>query len=111
MRRSIYSIRRHSRIHGHRPLQLPYGLGPETPLARALAYSPNLNRAALTGAAAVARMAEDLRERGGLATTTDDLELLGWQPDQIAAHGPAARQKALAQSARDISARRRGAKT
>lgn len=61
-----------------------------------IAFSPLVNRAALSGRNAVARMAEDLRlfAASNEAVTADDLELLGWTSAQIASHGAAARQRA-----------------
>jgi hypothetical protein len=66
-----------------------------------LAYSPYLDRGALSGAAAVAQMADDLRTfvANCGAVLEEDLELIGWTPQQIAAHGRAARARAYARSA------------
>lgn len=58
-----------------------------------LSYSPLLDRAALRNQARVLeQMADDIRV---IATNcdgvvSDDLELLGWTPEQIASHGKAA---------------------
>ncbi len=53
-------------------------------------------RAGLKGPAAVERLAEDMRQasqrEGGI--TRDELELLGWTPDQLDTHGAEARQRA-----------------
>jgi len=66
-----------------------------------MAYSPFINRAALRGEAAIARMADDLRTfAANLGTVTEaDLELMGWTPNQLATHGAVARRRAYAEAA------------
>jgi hypothetical protein len=66
------------------------------------AYSPFLNRAALTGAAALAQMADDLRVLAANAgcITEANLELVGWLPEQITRHGRDAARQARARSER-----------
>lgn len=70
-----------------------------------LTYSPNLVRATLRGAAAVARMADDLRVMAAsvAAITADDMELLGWTRAQLALHGPDARAAAMRAAERKLS--------
>jgi len=53
-------------------------------------------RASLAGAAAVRRLAEDMRQAGSRegGVTEADLWLLGWSPEQIAEHVAPAREMA-----------------
>lgn len=77
-----------------------------------LAYSPYLDRAALASARAIrAQMAADMLAIAANqdCATEDNLDLLGWTPQQIAAHGRAARQLAHARSARERGAPRQEA--
>src|ERR1700720_3786174 len=76
-----------------------------SPLFHRLAYSPFLNRARLTGGRLLDQMTDDLRLIAANAgmVGADDLELLGWPPDQIAATGAAARRRALRARGREGS--------
>jgi len=62
-----------------------------------MTYSPFLDRAKLSGDAAVAQMADDLRVfvANAGAVHESHLDLIGWLPDQIAKHGTAARRLAF----------------
>lgn len=61
-----------------------------------MAYSPYLDRGALTGARAIEQMALDFQTFAANAgsISADDLEVLGWTPAQIALLASAARQYA-----------------
>ena len=67
-------------------------------------FSPYFNRAGLKDKAAIIdRMAEDLRDTAaanGSAVTENDLEQLGWTPQQITHHGREATRRAYARAAR-----------
>lgn len=67
-----------------------------------MTYAPLLNRAALSPAAVVERMADDMRvfAANGAAVTEQDLELLGFTPAQIAGHARNAARRAQALSVR-----------
>jgi len=68
-------------------------------------YSPFLDRARLSGRAAVAQMTDDLRVFAANAgcVVAADLELLGWLPGQIARHGTEAARAARARSERSAA--------
>jgi hypothetical protein len=68
-----------------------------------VAYSPFLNRAALTGNRALDQMTDDLRVLAANAgcVVDADLELLGWLPAQIGKHGVSAARAARAKSDRN----------
>ncbi len=82
--------------------------GPYVPASRisgiraAMTYSPNIDRSALRGSAAVERMADDFRLicANNNAVEENDMLVLGWTQAQITLHGAAARQHALALAAR-----------
>lgn len=70
----------------------------------ATGYSPYLNRAALEGPRTIrARMADDMRHISACqdSVTEDDLELLGWTSEQIAAHRREAARLAHARAAKE----------
>lgn len=82
--------------------------GTPPPSFLAASYSPYLDRAALTSARAIrAQMAHDFRTIAANrdCATEDDLDLLGWTPEQVAAHGRAARRMAYAAAARERTAK------
>lgn len=65
-----------------------------------MAFSPYIVRSRLKADDAVVQMADDFRvinaNRGGVER--EDLETLGWLPQQIDLHKAAARQRAIAQA-------------
>ena len=67
-----------------------------------MAYSPFLDRGALTGARAIEQMAADFQTfaANNGSISQDDLEVLGWTPAQITLLASAARQFANRRSAR-----------
>lgn len=67
-----------------------------------MTYSPWLNRAALSSAESIVdRMADDMLAAAACdgCVTEQHLELMGWTPEQIDAHGRAANRRAQARAA------------
>jgi hypothetical protein len=66
-----------------------------------MTYAPHLNRAALTGRTLLDQMADDMRvlAANAGAVDRDDLETLGYTPEQITAKGREAARLANARAA------------
>ncbi len=82
--------------HANRLPPAPSRIHPQPGIPGFIASAIAPIRANLTADAAIARMADDMRDasqrEGGV--TREDLELLGWTPQQVTDHGVKARTHA-----------------